>query len=127
MTLYNVYCDCIDTIITIISRQITRINLLYNMLHAWMGSLIGNMPAQPVFMHAQVLTMHFIYRYADRGFITLFGVSLGWQLRVDGSLLQRADTGLVNTPPVSRMLPVVRLQEGCGQTIRIPGKLVMAR
>lgn len=42
-----------------------------------------------------------------------------------GSLLQN---GLDNTPPVSGMLPVIRLQEGCSQTIKIPGiKLVMAR
>ena len=68
-----------------------------------------------------IWVLNFLCRYADRGFIALFGVSLGWQLRVGSSLLQRADSGLVNTPPVSGMLPVVRLQEGCGQTFKILG------
>lgn len=44
-----------------------------------------------------------------------------WQLRVSGSLVPRSDTGHINSSPITDMLPVVHLQQGCGQAIRIPG------
>ena len=41
-----------------------------------------------------------------------------------GTLTTRADTGSINSSPVSAISPVVRLLHGCSHTIRIPGMLV---
>lgn len=64
----------------------------------------------------------YIDRFTGCCWISLAAGGYRWELRVKGNLSQRADTGLINTSPVSAMSPVVRLQYGCNHTIQIPGK-----
>ena len=45
----------------------------------------------------------------------------GWDIRVKGVLTPRPD-GRINSSPVTSAMPIVRLQQGCGGVIRIPGK-----
>ena len=65
------------------------------------------------------------HRYADSGFITFIGLTVGWELRVKGNLTRRSDNGLINTSPVSSMLPIIHLQSGCEHIIRIPGIILL--
>ena len=44
-----------------------------------------------------------------------------WEVRVKVDLTLRADTGRINTSPVTAVLPIIRLQHGCSHTIQIPG------
>ena len=47
--------------------------------------------------------------------------SSSWDLKIYVDVMNKA-AGEVNTSPVSLMLPVIRIQHGCGQgTINIPG------
>lgn len=60
-------------------------------------------------------------RYAGYAWIGLQIGGGGWEVRVKGNVSQRADSGRVNTSPVTAVLPVIRLQQGCNHTIEIPG------
>lgn len=65
-----------------------------------------------------------IFRYASGDWIRTLAVGAEgeWEIRVKGTLATRADTGLVNSSPISAIFPVVRVRQGCDHTIRIPGK-----
>ena len=77
-------------------------------------------------MHADMHKSYKLsYRYVDRGFITFVGFTVSWELRVKGNLNARTNTGLINTSPQTSMLPFVRLQFGCDNTIRIPGTAIL--
>jgi hypothetical protein len=64
-----------------------------------------------------------MYRFASGDWILLVIVGSGadWELRVRGNLTYREDTGLVNSPPVVNIPPLIRLQQSCSHTIKIPG------
>ena len=66
-----------------------------------------------------------ICRFTGGAWISLVTGGGSWELRVKGTLTTRADTGSVNSSPVSAISPVVRLLHGCSHTIRIPGRLVL--
>jgi len=67
---------------------------------------------------------YLISRYTSCCWIStlVVGADSSWEVRVKGNLTTRADTGSVNSSPISTMSPIVRLQQGCSHTIRIPGK-----
>ena len=62
-----------------------------------------------------------MHRFTGNAWISLVTGGGRWEVRVKGNLTQRADTGLVNTSPISNMPPVIRLQHGCNHTIEVPG------
>lgn len=67
-----------------------------------------------------------LFRYSGGNWLSglVFGRDGGWELRVKGNLTARPDNGRINTSPITTILPIVRLQHGCNQTITIPGKNV---
>ena len=63
----------------------------------------------------------FYFRYSRWFWISLnSGKSLYWSLSTTVNLTRRADTGQINSSPVSASIPIVRVQSGCSQVIRIP-------
>ena len=67
------------------------------------------------------------FRFASGNWIgTLVqGADGGWEVRVKGDLSIRPDTNSINSSPVTGMLPIVRVQQGCPSAIHIPGTLVI--
>ena len=65
---------------------------------------------------------YYMYRFADCCWISLVIGGTDWEFRVRGNLTYREDTGLVNSSPVVNIPPLVRIQQGCSHTIKIPGK-----
>jgi hypothetical protein len=63
-----------------------------------------------------------VHRFASNAWISLVTGGGRWELRVRGTLTHRGDTGLINSSPVVNLPPLIRLQHGCNQTIKIPGK-----
>ena len=63
------------------------------------------------------------YSFASSAWIDTLVIGAGrrWEVRVKGNLTPREDTGMINTSPITAMLPIVRLQHGCDHTIEIPG------
>ena len=62
---------------------------------------------------------HF-YRYSDCCWISLNSGGRSWSLSTTVNLTRRADTGQINSSPVSTSMPIIRVQSGCSQVIRIP-------
>ena len=64
-----------------------------------------------------------MYRFADCCWISLVigGGSADWEFRMRGNLTYREDTGLVNSPPVVNIPPLIQIQQGGSHTIKIPG------
>ena len=75
-------------------------------------------------MHASEANLsYFIFRFAGGNWIGTLAVGAhgSWEVRVKGTLTTRADTGSVNSSPISAMSPIVHLQQGCYHEIQIPG------
>ena len=70
------------------------------------------------------VTILFPYSFTGQNWIStlVYGADSSWEVRVKGNLTQRADTGKINTSPISAMPPIVHLQHGCNYTIEVPGK-----
>jgi hypothetical protein len=64
-----------------------------------------------------------LYRFEGGDWISLVigGGSANWELRVRGNLTYREDTGLLNSSPVVNISPLIRIQNECSHTIKIPG------
>ena len=62
---------------------------------------------------------HF-FRYSSCCWISLNSGGSSWSLSTTVNLTRRADTGQINSSPVSASIPIVRVQKGCSQVIRIP-------
>ena len=65
--------------------------------------------------------VYHVYRFCGGNWVPLErGGNEGWDLRVRGNLTRRPD-GRINTSPIALVRPVFKLQQGCGDVIRIPG------
>ena len=76
------------------------------------------------FLHVREANLpHFVFRFTSCCWISTLAVGAdgGWEVRVKGTLETRADTGSVNSSPISAMSPIVHLQQGCYHAIQIPG------
>ncbi|CAC5388868.1 Neurogenic locus protein delta,Protein eyes shut homolog,Neurogenic locus Notch protein,Neurogenic locus notch homolog protein 3,Protein eyes shut,Neurogenic locus notch homolog protein 1,Fibropellin-3,Protein crumbs homolog 2,Sushi, nidogen and EGF-like domain-containing protein 1,Protein jagged-1a,Sushi, von Willebrand factor type A, EGF and pentraxin domain-containing protein 1,Neurogenic locus notch homolog protein 2,Delta-like protein B,Protein crumbs homolog 1,Delta-like protein D,Protein jagged-1,Pr len=63
-----------------------------------------------------------IYRfgYAGSNWVSLVKGGSSWSLMATANLTVRSDTGLINSPPIFSMQPVVRLKQSCSYSIKIP-------
>ena len=64
--------------------------------------------------------MHDTYRHSGGDWLRSLGEGR-WEFRVRGNLTYREDTGLINSSPVVNIPPLIRMQQGCNHTIKIPG------
>ena len=51
----------------------------------------------------------------------MVGGESNWNLKIKGSFSLRADTGTVNSSPITTIAPVVKLLRNCNSVITIPG------
>ena len=68
------------------------------------------------------IDVQYYYRYSGGNWLRSLG-SVAWEFRVKGNLNCREDTGVINSSPVVNIPPLIRLQQGCSHTIKIPGLL----
>ncbi|XP_033101698.1 uncharacterized protein LOC117104902 [Anneissia japonica] len=64
----------------------------------------------------------FQMRFVDCCWIELenFGESIGWSIVPRINLNPRPDNGLLNSSPVTSMLPIIRIPKGCNRKITVP-------
>ena len=62
----------------------------------------------------------FYFRYSRCCWVSLNSGGGSWSLSTTVNLTRRADTGQINSSPVSASIPIIRVQSGCSQVIRIP-------
>ncbi|XP_063402647.1 uncharacterized protein LOC134686779 [Mytilus trossulus] len=63
-----------------------------------------------------------IYRfgYSDCCLVSLVEGGSSWSVMATANLTVRSDTGLINSPPIFAMQPVIRLKQSCSYSIKIP-------
>ena len=60
------------------------------------------------------------YSFSDCCWIALSRGGSGWLVSTSVNLARRSDNGRINSSPISRTAAIVRLREGCPQSLRIP-------
>ena len=74
-----------------------------------------------VYFHPKFPCFFFLFSYTSCCWISLSRYSSGsWLVTAIVNLTRRADSGRINSSPVSRSPAIVRWQEGCPQYLRIP-------
>lgn len=60
-------------------------------------------------------------RYRSGAWINLVKGGNKWSMRTTANLTVRADSGKVNSSPISAMKPITRMKQGCQYSVQIPG------
>lgn len=95
---------------------LSSIKILFSKLKRYTSSLISAMPAG-----LKDFGSILIYSYTSCCWISLSIYGHGqWLVSTKIDLTPRSDNGKINSSPVTRSPAIVRFQESCNKTIRIP-------